>query len=81
MKKVWEKFKYYIHAKSLVWWTGLMSVLLGISQWFTDNPIVHSLAEVVNSLGGGMGQVSPANLIILGLSLIGIRAKLEDMAK
>jgi hypothetical protein len=79
MKKAWLKFKSYIHAKSLTWWTGFSSILLGISQWITDNPILHSLSEVVNTVGGGVGMASPASLIVLGLGLIGIRSKLEKM--
>lgn len=70
----------YVQPTSLTWWTGVGSVTLGILMVVDNDPWVVELASVVTLLTGGM-DASPAQLIGMGLGLIGIRDKLEAMGR
>lgn len=67
----------YFRPRSLTWWAGVSSVLIGATS------IALPLSDVSNELSrlvailSGTGDSSPAGLICLGLGLIGIRDKLE----
>lgn len=69
----------YFQPKSLTWWSGVLSVTLGVLMMvMPENLALPELAAVLNAFMGGAGA-APANMIVLGLGLIGVRAKLEDM--
>lgn len=67
----------YINFRSLTWWTGALSILIGAAMiaW-PGEAALGPIARVLAALGGG-GDASPASLILLGLGLIGLRARLE----
>ena len=67
----------YLRYKSLTWWTGVVSTLLGMAQLLgIDNPNYGTIASFISALTGGV-DTSPAGLIVIGLGLIGLRDKLE----
>lgn len=67
----------YFQPTSVTWWAGLASILLGVAQiGGLDNAQWGQVAIILSSLYGGI-DASPANLIVLGIGLIGIRDKLE----
>lgn len=74
----------YIRTRSLTWWTGVLAIALGLLQ-ATGLPLAHdataglvgTLSLVLSSLLGDPTSSAPAPLIILGLSVIGIRDKME----
>jgi hypothetical protein len=70
----------YIHPKSLTWWAGVVSVLLGLVMISSDASEWRELARVISILTGSQ-DASPASIIVVGLGLIGIRDKLERMGK
>lgn len=70
----------YFRPKSLTWWGGFSLVLLGVTLLVCDTcnqtGALDQLAIVVATLNGG-AETSPAALILLGLSIIGLRDKQE----
>ena len=70
----------YVQPKSLTWWMGVGSTALGVLLIVDDQPYVVELAEIVAFMTGGM-DASPAQLISVGLGLIGIRDKLERLSR
>lgn len=81
LKEKWAALKSYVITTSLTFWAGVVAIFVGIAQLFINNPIIPLFSEVFNIISGGTGVASPANLIILGLGLIGIRRKLEENAE
>lgn len=76
-----DKLRSYLDFDSVTWWTGMAAIVLGVLQAAgVNHPSFGIMAEVLNSLNGGTFAASPAQLIVLGLGLIGIRAKLERAA-
>lgn len=75
--------KSYVQPKSVAWWTGLVAVLVGLVLffgWGTPDAQQH-LGRVAVLLAAlqGSADASPVTLIVTGLGVIGIRAKLERM--
>ena len=68
----------YIHPKSLTWWSGVISIATGVAMITCKTCNLDDFAAVLAGFNGG-GEASPANLIILGTALIGIREKLESI--
>lgn len=78
-KQAGSKLSTYIAPKSLAWWAGVASILIGIAPLFGINQqLVGGVGEIFNYLLGG-GASSPSQFVILGLGLIGIRAKLSRL--
>lgn len=75
-KKGTNMLKYLI-PKSLSWWAGTLSVVLGFAMMFSDWAQLSSLAEILNQVNGG-NDPSPSGLILTGLAVIGLRAKLNS---
>jgi hypothetical protein len=75
----------YFQPRSLTWWAGVGAVTIGLADAVLPltapeaGPLVRVAAEVVGALAGT--ESSPAALILLGLGLIGLRAKLERLAE
>lgn len=63
----------YFKPKSLTWWSGVAAIITGIVGIF--RPETGPLSEALGALLGADG--SPASLIALGATAIGLRAKLE----
>lgn len=70
----------YFQPKSLTWWAGVCAFLLGLLLLTGEFQQLDQIARVLAVLLGG-GDASPAGLILLGLGLIGVRDKLERLAK
>lgn len=68
----------YFKPKSLTWWSGLVSILLGLFMMANQSYQLGEVAKVIVALLGG-GEASPSGMIILGSGLIGIRAKMERL--
>lgn len=66
----------YLHPKSLTWWSGLVSLVLGGLMIYCTQCEVAQLAELLSVLNGG-SDASPVGMIVMGLGLIGLRDKLE----
>ena len=67
----------YFLPASLTWWAGILAVALGIlsmTGWHEEQ--VSQIGVVLATLYGGHAS-SPASLILLGLGLLGFRAKQE----
>lgn len=69
----------YIRPKSLTWWMGVLSVAIGIAQVATPGlpGWAGELGKLVALLTGGVVGQDPVQYMLIGLGLIGIRAKLE----
>lgn len=70
----------YLHPRSLTWWSGIISLGLGITMIVCQSCNLDQVATVIAGLNGGQ-DASPASLILLGTGLIGIRDKLESIGK
>ena len=71
----------YFQPKSLTWWAGVASIVVGAAQMVGLQHAAYGMVgELVQTLTGGMLGSSPAQMIVGGLGLIGIRAKMETMA-
>lgn len=69
----------YLQPKSLTWWAGVLSIIIGALMLAKpQSAVLPELAQVLSALLGGYGA-SPASMIVLGFGLIGIRAKLEGL--
>ena len=67
----------YFQPKSVTWWSGLLSVVLGLLMLARpDLEAAGQIATVLSALNGG-ADTSPAGMILLGAGLIGLRDKLE----
>lgn len=67
----------YLQPKSLTWWAGVLSVLTGMVTMFPEmHPAFFEIGDILTRFTGG-AAATPAGLIVTGLGLIGIRAKLE----
>jgi hypothetical protein len=73
----------YLRLKSVTWWAGVASILLGLASMYFDGAPPAALEEVARVIAmlHGHGDASPAAMIVMGFGLIGIRAKLERMAQ
>jgi hypothetical protein len=75
----------YFQPRSLTWWAGVGAVAIGLADAAMPllapeaGPLARTAAEVVGALAGT--ESSPAALILLGLGLIGLRAKLERLTQ
>lgn len=72
------RLKTYFLPKTLTWWIGLLAVALGLLMVLQPDRSADlgPLAVVIAGLVGA-SDASPVNLILMGLGLIGIRAKME----
>ena len=76
-----ESLKPYFQPKSLTWWSGVAMVAVGVALMAgLNHPAWGQVALLLNLMTGNNGAVVPAQLVMGGLGLIGIRAKLERMA-
>lgn len=76
-----DSFSKYFQPKSLTWWAGVASVIVGIAQMAGLQHAAYGVVgELVQTLTGGTLGSSPAQMIVGGLGLIGIRAKMEAMS-
>lgn len=72
--------KDYLQVKSLTWWTGVSAIGIGAAKASGMNAAILGHAGDVISIVAGMGAgTPPAQLIVLGLGLVGIRAKLQRL--
>lgn len=77
---MFAKLKSYVNLKSLSWWGGALMVAMGIAMAIGyDKFGVSDFSVVLASLMGST-ETSPAELILFGLSVIGLRGKLERSA-
>mgnify|MGYP001215705861 CR=1 FL=1 len=66
----------YIRPKSLTWWAGFAAIIIGaVSMAGEDVALLENLSELASILT--QGGASPAQLIVTGMGLIGLRDKLE----
>lgn len=66
----------YVRPKSLAWWAGVALIAMGFVAMFVPSNPVTMLSQVLAALVG-TADASPVGLILGGLGLIGVRAKLE----
>lgn len=67
----------YFRPRSLTWWSGVIAIGLGGLAVVAPNSLaVSTFSEVLSALMGG-ADASPAQLILTGLAVIGIRDKME----
>lgn len=66
----------YIQPRSMTWWVGVVAIVLGILQMMHPGAGWGELGIVLSAFVGS-ADASPAGLMLFGLSMIGIRAKLE----
>jgi len=75
----------YFQPRSLTWWAGVGAVTVGLADAAMPmlapeaGPLARTIAEVIGVLAGT--DSSPAALILLGVGLIGLRAKLERLTR
>lgn len=83
MRKFFAWLKQYWHPQSISMWGGILSLVTGFAQMFgLSNPVWGHLAQLMLLLTGTpvpSGQSPPIVLIALGLGLIGLRAKMEEL--
>ena len=67
----------YIRPKSLTWWAGLFTFLVGVAALvMPDSYQVTQIGALLSMLAGG-ADASPAGLMGIGLGLIGLRSAIE----
>lgn len=76
-----ESIKPYFQPKSLTWWSGISMISVGSALMAgLNHPAWGQVALLLNLMTGNNGAVVPAQLVMVGLGFIGIRAKLDRMA-
>jgi hypothetical protein len=71
----------YMNPKSLTFWAGAAAVGLGVMQIIgIQHEQIPILSGIILAFAGGADS-SPAGLITLGLGLLGVRRKLEEIGK
>lgn len=70
----------YLQPASLTWWSGVVCIALGGMMILDNQPHIAELSHIVAALTGSM-DASPAQLILTGFGLIGIRDKLERLSR
>lgn len=83
-KQAGSKITTYFMPKSFTWWVGVAGTALGIAKAAgLNHPAFGAVADVIGALtDGGTGinsGAAPATLIVAGLGLIGIRAKMSRL--
>lgn len=78
---MWTWLKQYWHPKSITFWGGVLSLLCAFAQMagFTHPAWGHIAQTLTLLTGGAITQAAPAQLIAIGLGLLGIRAKLGEI--
>lgn len=67
----------YIRPDSLTFWSGAASIAIGIALLvIPESRSASEIAQVISALAGG-ADASPAQLILVGLGLIGVRDAIE----
>lgn len=78
-KQAGSKVTTYFMPKSLTWWAGVGAIAIGIVPGvFPALKGVEVLGEVINYMTDG-NAATPGQFIVLGLSVIGIRAKMSRL--
>ena len=66
----------YFLPRSTSWWTGVVSLIIGVAMlFFPESNELGKVGQVLKLLTGEDG--SPASLILFGAAVIGLRAKQE----
>ena len=74
-----DKLRYYFKPNSLTWWSGILLISLGALQALEVGVVgLDVLSEVLAGLMGASS--SPAQMILFGLTAVGIGARKGETA-
>ena len=74
-----SKLRYYFKPNSLTWWSGVLLIALGALQALEVQLVgLDVLSEVLAGLSGSSS--SPAQMILFGLTAIGLGARKGETA-
>ena len=66
----------YFQPKSITWWGGISLMAIGIAMMVFPSSNLGEVSTVLAVLNGG-GDASPAGSFLLGMSIVGLRDKME----